>query len=50
VWIVDDDVGILTVEDVDGFDADAPELAAEGESFSRPIALYLTQKLFSIYG
>ena len=31
VDIVDDRVGILAVEDVDGFDADSPEIAAEAE-------------------
>ncbi len=33
VGVVDDNVGILTVERVDGFDADAPEVAAEAEFF-----------------
>jgi hypothetical protein len=33
VDIVDDGVGILAIEYVDGFDADAPEVAAEAEFF-----------------
>jgi|HubBroStandDraft_1064217.scaffolds.fasta_scaffold76719_1 hypothetical protein len=37
VDIVDDGVGILAIEYVDGFDADAPEVAAEAEFFSRPM-------------
>jgi hypothetical protein len=36
VEIVDDGVGILAVEGVDGFDADAPEVAAKAELFSMP--------------
>jgi hypothetical protein len=33
VDIVDDGVGILAVEGVDSFDADAPEVGAESEFF-----------------